>query len=104
MESSPIPKKMDRQAVVGELKMAGSTDPDILHAIKDRLLAPSKRARTFGWVCIGLGVALAITVFGLIFTLLLVPMGIVLLLRGQGNIKTINAAFDEFIGSQRTGA
>jgi hypothetical protein len=104
MENSLLPNKVDRRAVIGELKLAGSTDPDILYAVKDRLLAPSKRARTVGWVCIGLGSALAMTVFGLVFTLVLVPAGIILLLRSRGNIKTIDAAFDEFAGSRRVDA
>ena len=34
--------KIDKQSVIGTLKATGSRDPDILHAQKQKLLAPNK--------------------------------------------------------------
>ena len=37
--------KMDRQAVLGTLKASGSSDPDVLYAQKEALLAPYKNLK-----------------------------------------------------------
>ncbi|ATQ43023.1 hypothetical protein [Caulobacter mirabilis] len=99
MENPLFVRKLDRSVVMGELKSAGSKDPDILQATRSRLLASSKSARLAGWGLIGCGVVFGLTIIGLPATIAMVPMGVIALLRAQGNISTVDRVFAEYTGA-----
>ncbi len=99
MENPLFVRKLDRSVVMGELKSAGSKDPDILQATRSRLLAPSKSARLAGWGFVGGGLAIGLTIIGLPATIALVPMGVIAALRAQSNIDTVNRVFAEYTGA-----
>jgi hypothetical protein len=107
MENPTFAKKLDRAAVLGEFKLAGSRDPDVLHAVRARLLSASMTTRKFGMgfmivglVFISLVVVVsqgsvpaligAIIVFGP-----LVLFGWAQKSRGDGNIRLVDSIMAE---------
>ena len=48
MDNPTFAKKLDRAAVLGEFKMAGSRDPDVLQAVRARLVSNSKTTKAWG--------------------------------------------------------
>ena len=75
--------QLDRLAVIGALKATGSTDPDVLHARKDELLADTNKMRLLVVWGIGIGAVCSLT-------LVLAVVGIPLLvysLRLRGRIS-----------------
>jgi len=96
--ATELPEKLDRSYVLGELKSAQTTDPDILYAVKYRLLAPSKTAYKSGWFLVIFGLVLAGTFVGLIITAMAVPLGTMMILRGRHNIRIVEKTYSEFLG------
>ena len=72
-----IPGKLDRQMVLGALKATGSSDPDVLYARKEELLAERKGAT-------GQFMAWGLIVVGALGTLMVIlaPIGIPSLIYG----------------------
>src|SRR5262245_38119367 len=54
--------KLDRQAVLGIFKAAGSRDPAVLHAQKQKLLTQPKQLKLLGIICLVVGAFFTITV------------------------------------------
>lgn len=107
MENPAFAKKLDRAAVLGEFKMAGSRDPDVLQAVRARLLSASKTTRNFGmtFMIVGLvfiGLVLLVSqgsIPGLIGALVvfgpLVLFGWLQKSRGDGNIRLVDGVLAE---------
>jgi hypothetical protein len=92
--------KVDKQSVIGTLKSLGSRDPDVLHAQKQRLLAPSLNMKKISlFLMIGGGV-LTITVFAAFAGIPLVLFGIWMWRSSSRNIATVETAFTEFMASR----
>jgi hypothetical protein len=92
--------KVDKQSVIGTLKAVGSRDPDVLHAQKQKLLAPSLNMKKISlFLMIGGGV-LTITVFAAFAGIPLALFGIWMWRSSSRNIATVETAFSEFIASR----
>ena len=88
--------KVDKQSVIGTLKATGTRDPDVLHAQKQRLLAPSQNLKKLSlFLMIGGGV-LTITVFAAFAGIPLAIFGIWMWRYSKRNIATVEAAFSEY--------
>lgn len=90
---------LDRQRVLGALKSTGSTDPDVLYAKKEDLLAETKGKRMYG---------LPLMILGIVMTVLLItaPVGIPATLFGwwmkrriARNNEVAESAYAEYVKS-----
>lgn len=54
---------LDARGVLGTLKAGGATDPDVLHAEKETLLAPQKNLKKLAMISGGIGALFTITIF-----------------------------------------
>jgi hypothetical protein len=88
--------KIDKQSVIGTLKAVGSRDPDVLHAQKEKLLAPSKNLKKLSFILMAGGGVLTITVFAAFAGIPLLIFGIWMWRFSSRNIATVDAAFGEF--------
>jgi len=91
-------RKLDRSSVLGEFKMVGSTDPHVLETVRQRVLAPSRSARIFGWGFVAGGILIGLTIIGLFLTIVFLPMGVWCLMRAGHNFKVVDAVMAEISG------
>jgi hypothetical protein len=91
--------KFDKQTVIGTLKATGTRDPDILHAQKQQLLAPSKNLRMASYVIMGCSALLTITIVAAFAGIPFGLLGIWLWRRSSKNIATVEAAYSEYLAS-----
>ena len=91
--------KLDKQSVIGTLKATGTRDPDILHAQKARLLAPSKNLKILAIICIVSGALFTITVVLAIAGIPFVIFGLWLWRFSGKNIQAVETGFAEYVGS-----
>lgn len=108
MENPAFARKLDRTAVLGEFKLAGSRDPDVLQAVRARLLSASGTTRKIGkgFMIVGLvfiGLIFLVSkgsVPGLIGALIvfgpLVLFGWAQKSRGDGNVRLVDSVLAEF--------
>jgi hypothetical protein len=96
--------KVDKQSVIGTLKAVGSRDPDVLHAQKQKLLAPSQSLKKVAFVVMGGGAVLTITVVAAFAGIPLVLFGIWMWRSSSRNIATVEEAFNGFIAPPPAGA
>ena len=89
----------DKQTVIGELKTAGTKDPDVLHARKKTLLSYGKVPKMVGTYMMFLGVLLTITILGAILGIPLLLIGFWLRKRGIRNVATVEETFSEFVSA-----
>lgn len=92
--------KVDKQTVIGTLKALGSRDPDILHAQKQKLLAPCLNLKKVSFILMGGGGLLTITVFAAFAGIPLALFGVWMWRSSSRNIASIEAAFGEFTASR----
>jgi|GEM_PF-1574822 len=107
MENPAFAKKLHRAAVLGEFKMAGSRDPDVLHAVRARLVSASKTTRNFGMTFMIVGLVFVGLIFlisqgsmaGMIGALIvfgpLVLFGWLQKSRADGNIRLVDEVMAE---------
>jgi hypothetical protein len=91
--------KLDKQSVIGTLKSIGTRDPDVLHAQKQKLLAPSKNLKMLSYILMGGGLLFTITVVVAFAGIPLGLFGIWLWRFSSKNIATVEAAFSEYVTS-----
>lgn len=91
--------KLDKQSVIGTLKATGSRDPDILHAQKEKLLAPSKNLKTLSYILIGGGALLSITIILAIAGIPIALFGVWVLRFSSKNIAAIETGYSEYLAS-----
>jgi hypothetical protein len=82
-----------------ELKAVGSRDPDVLHAQKQKLLAPSQNLKKVSFFVMVGGGLLTITVFAAFAGIPLALFGIWMWRSSSRNIATVEEAFNEFMAS-----
>lgn len=92
--------RMDKQSVIGTLKSVGSRDPDVLHAQKQKLLAPSKNLKNASLIIMICGGVLTITVFAAFVGIPALLFGIWIWRRSARNIAEIEAAYSEYLAAR----
>jgi hypothetical protein len=91
--------KIDKQSVIGTLKATGSRDPDILHAQKQKLLAPNKNLLILSYICIGGGILLSLTVILAIAGIPIALFGLWVWRFSSKNIAAVEAGYSEYLAS-----
>jgi hypothetical protein len=91
--------RLDKQSVIGTLKATGTRDPDVLHAQKQKLLAPSKSLKMASYVITGCGVLLTITIVAAFAGIPFGLFGIWIWRFSSKNIATVEAAYSEYLAS-----
>lgn len=100
MSTNSFTVNVTREMVIGSLKAANSSDPDVMRGIVDGLLGPQKPMKIIALVGIVLGVVLCLTIIGIIPAIVILPATIWLFLRTRANIRVINESYDEFMLSR----
>ena len=103
MDNPAFTKQLTRQSVLGEFKIAGSRDPDVLQAVRERLLENSRTTRRFGTVFMAIGIILIVLPAALgaplwavaVPFLPLVLFGWMQRSRGDGNIRLVDSVLAE---------
>jgi hypothetical protein len=91
--------KLDKQTVIGALKATGSRDADILHAQKQKLLAPAKNLKTLSIISIVAGVIFTVTVILAIAGIPIALFGVWLWRFSSKNIAAVEAGYTEYLAS-----
>jgi hypothetical protein len=91
--------KLDKQSVIGTLKATGSHDADILHAQKQKLLAPAKNLKILSIILIVGGALLTLTVVLAIAGIPLALFGLWLWRFSSQNIAAVEAGYTEYLAS-----
>ena len=91
--------KLDKQSVIGTLKATGSRDPDILHAQKQKLLAPAKNLKILAIILIVSGILFTLTVILAIAGIPFALFGIWLWFFSTKNIAAVESGYAEYLGS-----
>lgn len=94
--------KVDKQSVIGTLKATGTRDPDVLHAQKQKLLAPSKNLKMASYIIIGCSALLTLTIVAAFAGIPFGLFGIWLWRFSSKNIATVESAFSEYLASGAT--
>lgn len=98
MRASPF-ITIDKQTVIGALKATGSTDPDILHAARTKLVRAVAVPRWFG-VGVGLGaLPTALSGAGVGWAALLLVAGSWLVHRGHRNVRMVETGYAELLAA-----
>src|SRR6185437_3688689 len=91
--------KLDKQSVIGTLKATGTRDADVLHAQKQKLLAPSKNLKMASYIIIGCSALLTLTIVAAFAGIPFGLFGIWLWRFSSKNIATVEAAFNEYLAT-----
>lgn len=91
--------RMDRQSVLGILKATGTRDPDVIHAQKQKLLAPSKNLKMVSYILVGGGVLFTLTVVVAFAGIPLGLFGLWMWRFSSKNIAVVEAACNEYLAS-----
>lgn len=91
--------KLDKQQVLGALKATGSTDPDVLYARKEEMLAESRRMKLLGIGPIVVGTAMTLTIIGAVVGIPIVIFGVTMRNRIKRNTKLAEEAYTEYVDS-----
>lgn len=88
---------VDKQTVIGTLKAARSSDPDVLHAQRTELLTSVKFPKLAGnWVMF-LGGMISLTIIGAVIGIPMLVVGWWLRQRGSRNIAAVEAGYSEYL-------
>ena len=96
--------KLERQQVIGALKATGSSDPDVLYARKEELLAPSRSLKLLGIAPIIVGIAMSLTIIGAVVGIPAILFGLFIRKRIRANIGTAESAPSEYSDTLRAKA
>jgi Family of unknown function (DUF5362) len=91
--------KVDKQSVIGTLKATGSLDADVLHAQKQKLLAPAKNLKLLSIMLMVGGGLLTLTVIAAIAGIPLALFGVWLWRFSTKNIAAVEAGYTEYLAS-----
>lgn len=97
LERSPF-LKLDRQMVVGELKSAGSRDPDVLHNERGKIEVIAAFPKHAGTYVMVMGGLLTITILGAFIGIPLLALGWWMRKRGKQNMAEVEAGWSAFMG------
>jgi hypothetical protein len=85
--------------VIGALKAANSTDPDVLLHVKEDLLDQYRPLKMMSMVPIFCGVLISLTILGAVIGIPLIVLGFFLRRKCKGNMATVESAYDEYLAS-----
>lgn len=85
--------------VIGALKAANSTDPDVLLHVKEDLLDQYRPLKIMSMVPIICGVLISLTILGAIIGIPLVILGFWLRRKCKRNMATVEGAYEEYLAS-----
>ena len=91
--------KLDKQSVLGTLKSTGTRDRDVLHAQKQKLLAPSKNLKMVSYIIMGCGVLLTLTIVAAFAGIPFGLFGLWIWRFSSKNIATVEEAYNEYLAS-----
>ncbi len=91
--------KIEIQQVLGALKATGSSDPDVLFARKEELLAESRKMKLLGVFPIVVGVAMSLTVIGAVVGIPAIFFGLFVRKRIRTNVQNAESAYTEYLAS-----
>jgi hypothetical protein len=91
--------KLNHQQVIGSLRATGSTDPDVLFAKKEDLLAETKRLKLLGIVPIIVGSIMTVTIVGAIVGIPMLFVGFSVRKSITHNIAVTDAALADYMQS-----
>jgi hypothetical protein len=97
VRTDPQAKVIDSRQVTAALHATGSSDPDVLFARKEELLACTKKMSTTATASILGGVAMSLTVVGAIVGIPAIRRGLALRNCAAGNVKTVESAYYEYL-------
>lgn len=98
--SMTVPR-LDRQQVIGALKTTGSTDPDVLYARKEELLAETRKMKFLGLWGIVVGSVCTVTIFLSFIGIPIFIYGMWVRKKIRQNLKIAEAALTEYLLSIR---
>jgi hypothetical protein len=85
--------------VTSVLKGTGSTDADVLYAATAEFGRPFRNQKTYGFVAIGLGAALGLTIGLVVLAIPLAAAGVWFWHKGNRNVALIDHAYIAFMAS-----
>lgn len=88
-----------RPQVIGALKAANSTDPDVLLHVKEDLLDQYRPLKMMSMVPIICGVGISLTIIGALIGIPLIVLGFFLRRKCKRNMATVESAYDEYLAS-----
>lgn len=88
--------QIDKQQVIGALKATGSSDPDVLYARKEELLAESRRMKLLGIMPIIVGVAMSLTIIGAVVGIPAILFGMSVKKRIRKNVTAAEEGLSEY--------
>jgi len=91
--------KIEIQQVLGALKATGSSDPDVLFARKEELLAEPRKMKLLGVFPIIVGVAMSLTVIGAVVGIPAIFFGLFVRKRIRTNVQNAESAYTEYLAS-----
>jgi hypothetical protein len=87
--------RVTKQEVLGTLKAAGTSDPDVLFATKEGIAAASRPLKFMGIIPIVCGIGMTLTIIGAVIGIPMMILGFWMRHRGKSNVKTIEVTFSE---------
>jgi hypothetical protein len=96
IERSPL-LNLDRQIVLGDIKDAGSRDPDVLPTPKAALVTLGRCPKLVGIYLLAMGVLLTVSIVGSFIGLPLLVLGWWMRRRGVHNLETIEEGYSDFL-------
>lgn len=91
--------RLDKQTVIGTLKVTGSQDPDVLHTQKNEMLNGPKQLKMVGMICMAGGALFTITVILALFGIPIAIFGLWLWSFNKKKISTIEEAYAEYLAT-----
>ncbi len=88
--------KLDKQQVIGALKATGSSDPDVLYARKEELLAETRRMKLLGVFPIIVGVAMSLTIIGAVVGIPIILFGMSVRKKIKNNLRAAEEGLVEY--------
>lgn len=96
LERSPF-LKLDKQIVLGELKSAGSRDPDILHSKKAQIMTLAKFPKHAGVYVMVMGAGCTAMILLAVIGIPLLFLGWWMRRRGIQNVAVVEDAWNDFM-------
>lgn len=91
--------KIEKQQVIGALKSTSSSDPDILFARKEELLAPTRAMKMMGTFPLIMGSFMTLTIIGAVVGIPFIFFGLFVRKRIRINVENAEAALADYTAS-----